>query len=439
MRPRVRTRRPTIVVAVVATEQWASTVRLVSMVRSVSTAQWASTARSVSMRRSASMHTSGSMHMPPDAYVTPDAYVPIDAYTPPDAPVPPDGPPPPPKECEPEAADKYGDITLLRQKKPAQGTWARVAMVSWDMFDSTRKATVQEADAGKKKNLDEIDKFVAVAKKQCVDLLIFPEMAVVGYPTKESDQSTYKTTNFRSREEVAGYIEKLPPIGTARNDIDPAKWPSTRRLANAAADNGIALHAGLLEHNGDNAKPFNTALVFDKSGALIARHRKHNVNDPLPLDPADEENENKTYYERVYLSEGADATVYAHPKIGRVGVMTCADMYPSMNAAGTIQEMPPFWREKYLTAGFAFMSVSSAWNDPWKKDPDPEWFARTQARKLSKWANPGMEKRYVGFSNTKSNGEKVRVGYTAFIEPIEDDELRTADDRVIVIGYVPAP
>ncbi|MFN0248470.1 MAG: carbon-nitrogen hydrolase family protein [Kofleriaceae bacterium] len=273
-----------------------------------------------------------------------------------------------------------------------------------------------------------------------VDLLIFPEMVVVGYPPKNTDPNQLKTSNFRSREEAVGYLEDLPPIGTARNDIDAAKWPSSRRLANAAADNGIALHAGLLELNGRDGKPFNTALVFDKTGKLVARHRKHNVNDPLPLDPADEENEAKAYYEREYLSQGEEATVYAHPTVGRVGVMTCADMYPSVNAAGVPQEQPPHWREKYLTAGFAFMAVSSAWNDPWKAEPEDEWKAETQAKKVTAWANQNLRtKRYVGFANTFSNGAKPKEGFTALLEPVDKIVKETRDDRVIVIGYVPAP
>lgn len=359
--------------------------------------------------------------------------VPIDAAV--DAPMPP--PPPVPTECTPEATSTYDDIRVVRQDKPARGTWARVAVVSWDMADAHRNATANVAAADKKANLDMIDRLAAIAKKQCVELLILPEMAVVGYPTKESDTSALKTSNFRSRAEAASYAESLPAVGTARANIAAANHPAARRLADAAATNTVAIHAGLLEDNA-KAKPFNTTLVFDKAGTFVARHRKHNVNDPLPLTAA----EDTYYYEREYLSEGADPTVYVHPRLGRVAVMTCADMYPQMNEEEQIVERPPYWREQYLAGGaFSLLAVGAAWNDPWKTPPNLEWTAMNQVAKLSTWANPGgaRDGRYVAFANTVSNGKQARQGFSALVAPVKDTKVETAADKTMVIGYVPVP
>ena len=90
---------------------------------------------------------------------------------------------------------------------------------------------------------------------------------------------------------------------------------------------------------------------------LVARHRKHNVRDPLALDAE----ETEFYYEDAYLTAGDEATVYAHPELGRVGMMTCADMYPLVNQKGEVVEPVPHWRESYLAGnGFSFMSVAPA-------------------------------------------------------------------------------
>lgn len=355
-----------------------------------------------------------------------------------DAWVPPDGPPPPPPPCVPETATTYDDITVVRQDAPADGKWVRVAMVSWDPKDATRNTTAPQAAADKVANLVEIEKFAVVAKKQCAELVIFPELSIVGYPSKASDPNALKTSNFRSRAEAASYIEAIPAVGTARANIAANQFPSARKAADIAATTGVPMHVTLLEQNGPAGKPYNTTLVFDKDGTLVARHRKHNVRDPLPLNFGAE---NPAFYdETAYLTGGDDATVYAHPKLGRVGVMTCADMYPQVDEDGKTIEPAPHWREKYLGGGgFSFMSVSSAWNDPFSTPFDPEWTAMAQVEKLSSWANPNARtNRWIGFSNTVSNGQKAGEGFTALVATPYKVVVSTAK-KGIVIGYAPAP
>lgn len=350
----------------------------------------------------------------------------------------PDGPPPPPPPCVPEDATTYGDITVVRQAAPAMGKWVRVAMVSWNMKDAKRNATVQDATTDKTANLRDIEAFAVVARKQCVELLIFPEMAVVGYPPKATDPNELKTSNFRSRDEAANYIEAIPAVGTTRANIAANNFPSSRKLADAAATSSVPIHAGLLESNGAAGKPYNTTLAFDKDGTLVARHRKRNVHDPLALNPE----ATKFFYEDEYLTGDDVATVYAHPRLGRVGMMTCADMYPQVNDKGVVVEPVPYWREKYLAGGgFSFMSVSSAWNDPSSDPFDPEWTAMTQVEKLSSWANPAGAKgtRWIGFANTVSNGKEKDKGFTALVAPVNDVKEQTDADKRIVIGYAPAP
>jgi predicted amidohydrolase len=346
----------------------------------------------------------------------------------------PDGAPPDapvaPAPCVPDKNLKYGEITVERQDPPAQGKWLRVAVVSWNSRDATRGANAQKAAMDKNDNLAWIDRFSGVAKQQCADLLVFPELAVVGYPTKESDKIQPGSANFRSVEEAAGYIEPVPAVGTARVDIDVDKMRASRMLADAAATSGVPIHGGLLEANGKN-KPYNTTLIFDKDGKLVARHRKRNIDDPMPLD----EKETKYYYENSYLSGGTEATVYPHPKLGNVAVMTCADMYPVQDENGKITEPEPWWRDKYKAgAGFNVMIVSSAWSDPWKPNVEWKWTAMGVVAELSKWAN-----RYIGFSNTVSNAQKDKEGFTAIVAPVGDVKKHATTDKVVVIGYVPAP
>jgi len=66
----------------------------------------------------------------------------------------------------------------------------------------------------------------------------------------------------------------------------------TSFLCQAAKENSIAIIGGSLFEKGDDNKYYNTSLVFDANGKLIAKYRKIHV----PYDP--------NYYEQYYFSSG---------------------------------------------------------------------------------------------------------------------------------------
>jgi predicted amidohydrolase len=88
---------------------------------------------------------------------------------------------------------------------------------------------------------------------------------------------------------------------------------STRRLSEAAKQHGVYLIGGsLFERDGDTY--YNTAPVFDDTGALIARYRKCHI----PQDPG--------FYEKDYFAEGPGIEVI-DTKYGRIAVMICFDQW----------------------------------------------------------------------------------------------------------------
>jgi predicted amidohydrolase len=134
-----------------------------------------------------------------------------------------------------------------------------------------------DLDAGD--NLDRIDDEVAAAKRRFpwIDLVLLPELAAFG-----------------------------PGVAQAQ----PMPGPAVDRFRRTARDNDVWLVPGsLYERCGDQI--YNTAPVIDPSGSLVARARKI-----YPFRP----------YE-TGVAAGREPVVFEIPRIGRVGVSICYDMW----------------------------------------------------------------------------------------------------------------
>lgn len=86
---------------------------------------------------------------------------------------------------------------------------------------------------------------------------------------------------------------------------------TTERLARAARRHGIMVAGGICEKAGERL--FNTAVLIDRNGELLGKHRKVNVLEELMSPP----------YSR---GEGAGHSVFA-TRLGRIGLMICADTF----------------------------------------------------------------------------------------------------------------
>ena len=94
--------------------------------------------------------------------------------------------------------------------------------------------------------------------------------------------------------------------GRARELAEPVPGTVSRRLAEAARAHGVYLCAGFTEQAGESF--YNAALLFDRMGRLILKHRKINELE-VGL---------RTY------SRGSELRV-ADTEFGRIGVNICAD------------------------------------------------------------------------------------------------------------------
>ena len=90
---------------------------------------------------------------------------------------------------------------------------------------------------------------------------------------------------------------------------EPLDGPRTERLAAAAADAGAWVVAGSVPERVGSAI-FNTALVFDRRGTLVATHRKAHLYTPLD--------------EHLIYTAG-DSLLIVDTDLGPLGVATCFD------------------------------------------------------------------------------------------------------------------
>ncbi|MBU2889532.1 carbon-nitrogen hydrolase family protein [Celeribacter halophilus] len=140
--------------------------------------------------------------------------------------------------------------------------------------------------------LDKIDDIAADAATQNVELLVFPETFLPGYPywTLCLDAFTARTDYYPR------LLENSVVIGDATTD----------RLCKAAKANSMAMVIGLTEREGGTL--YNSQLILDKDGSILGCRRK--------LMP--------THHERMSygFGSGEDLKVY-DTSVGRLGALVC--------------------------------------------------------------------------------------------------------------------
>lgn len=141
----------------------------------------------------------------------------------------------------------------------------------------------QHAQGDKAANLAAIERFVADAARQRVEIITFPECCISGY------------WHLRklSREELVELAEPLPD------------GPAARRLLDLSRQHGMTIGAGLVELDG-NGKLYNSYFIAMPDGRW-ACHRKLHV------------------FVSEHLSPGDKYTVFDTPHGCRVGVLICYD------------------------------------------------------------------------------------------------------------------
>lgn len=161
-------------------------------------------------------------------------------------------------------------------------------------------------DFDKKKSLDSVQAAVRSAVEKGAELVICGEMMSCPYATKY----------FRE------YGERLPPASDSKAMISAELAPTARLLSDLAVELKVWIVGGSLpELDGDRV--YNTSLVFNPSGEIVARHRKVHLFD---IDvPATESRPAIKFKESDVLSAGDSTTLVDLPWC-RMGLGICYDV-----------------------------------------------------------------------------------------------------------------
>jgi N-carbamoylputrescine amidase len=95
---------------------------------------------------------------------------------------------------------------------------------------------------------------------------------------------------------------------------EPIPGPSCDFLGTLARETGVVLVASLFERRAPGLY-HNTAVVFERDGAIAGRYRKMHI----PDDPA--------YYEKFYFTPGDLGFTPIDTSVGRLGVLVCWDQW----------------------------------------------------------------------------------------------------------------
>jgi predicted amidohydrolase len=137
----------------------------------------------------------------------------------------------------------------------------------------------------KERNLKQILDQTGKARKNGVDLLVFPELHLTGYTM---------------RDEVSHLAEPIP-------------GPSVKKVEAAAREHGVHIVFGMPEESGVRGVIHNTAVLVGPKG-LIGRYRKIH----LPT--------HSVFEERRYYRPGQEAPVFK-TDLGIIGLNICYDLY----------------------------------------------------------------------------------------------------------------
>jgi len=127
---------------------------------------------------------------------------------------------------------------------------------------------------------------VDLAVSRGVELLLLPELWPCGY-------------------------DPVTMPNDARQAAEPREGPRSERLSQAARDAHMWLAAGSVPELGEHGEIYNTMLVFDPHGTLVAWHRKAHLYSP-------------TREESVF-TPGSCLTTFEDPSLGVVGLVICFD------------------------------------------------------------------------------------------------------------------
>lgn len=155
--------------------------------------------------------------------------------------------------------------------------------------------------------LDRMQALCEQAAAENVELAVFPEAYIGGYPKGRTFGATIGTRTSAGREDYLRYWQSAIEV----------PGPETARIGGFAADMGANLVVGVIERDGGTL--YCTALFFGPDGSLLGKHRK--------LMP--------TGSERLVWAQGDGSTIPVFDTaVGKLGAAICWENYmPNLRQA----------------------------------------------------------------------------------------------------------
>jgi predicted amidohydrolase len=189
--------------------------------------------------------------------------------------------------------------------------------------------------------------------------------------------------------DLACLPEVWPCQGSAaqvRAAAEPVPGPRTERLAEVARRHGMWVHGGsVLELDGERV--FNTSVLFDRDGELIARYRKIHLFDADP--PGGQPSRES------FLYSAGEEVVTAETEFGRAGLSICYDvrfpeLYRALAAKGATIVFVP--------AAFRYETGVDHWDVLLRARAIEEQCFVIAAAQWGAWGPDGRERRNFGNS-----------------------------------------
>jgi deaminated glutathione amidase len=193
----------------------------------------------------------------------------------------------------------------------------------------------------------------------------------------------------RSGSDLAALPEVWPCQGSAgqvRAAAEPIPGPRTNALADIARRHGMWVHGGsVLEREGERI--FNTSVLFDRSGELVATYRKIHLFDADPPGAVPSR-------ESSVFSAG-DQVVTAETEFGRVGLSICYDLrFPELYRALAVQGATIL----FVPAAFRFETGVDHWEPLLRARAIEDQAFVVAPAQWGTWGPPSRERRNYGHS-----------------------------------------
>ncbi len=183
--------------------------------------------------------------------------------------------------------------------------------------------------------------------------------------------------------------EVWPRQGSAmqiREAAEPVPGPRTDRLGEVAASRRLWVHGGsVLERDGERI--FNTSVLFDREGTLVASYRKIHLFDADPPGAVPSR-------ESSVFSPG-DRVVTAETEFGRVGLSICYDVrFPELYRSLAVQGATIM----FVPAAFRYETGVDHWATLVRARAIEDQVFVVAAAQWGTWGPPGRELRNFGHS-----------------------------------------